>query len=60
MSMPKHCLPTNSPPAPSDNNKNVSDSGRDWSQDIYPPISQNVSKNFIKISLIIKNILKKF
>jgi hypothetical protein len=31
-----------------------SDSARHWSQDISPPISQIVLKNFIKISLIIK------
>jgi hypothetical protein len=31
-----------------------SDSARHWSQDICPPISQIVLKNFIKISLIIK------
>ena len=31
-----------------------SDSARHWSQDIWPPISQIVLKNFIKISLIIK------
>jgi len=31
-----------------------SDSVRHWSQDIYPPISQIVLKNFIKIGLIIK------
>ena len=32
----------------------ISDSARHQSQDICPPISQNVLKNFIKISLIIK------
>ena len=32
----------------------VSDSARHWSRDICPPISQIVLKNFIKISLIIK------
>jgi hypothetical protein len=31
-----------------------SDSARHWSQDICPPISQTVLKNFVKISLIIK------
>jgi hypothetical protein len=31
-----------------------SDSARHGSQDIYPPISQIVLKNFIKISLIVK------
>jgi hypothetical protein len=34
--------------------KNYSDSARHPSQDISPPISQIVLKNFIKISLIIK------
>ena len=34
--------------------KNISDSARHWSQDICPLISQIVLKNFIKISLIIK------
>ena len=32
-----------------------SDSARHWSQDICPPISQIVLKNFIKISLIIRD-----
>jgi hypothetical protein len=31
-----------------------SDADRHRSQDIYPPLSQIVLKNFIKISLIIK------
>jgi hypothetical protein len=30
------------------------DSARHWFQDICPPISQTVLKNFIKISLIIE------
>ena len=37
-----------------------SDSSRHQFQDICPPISQIVLKNFIKISLIVKNVLKKF
>ena len=39
---------TNSPPAPCDSNTNVSDSDRHRSQDVCPPISQIVLKNFIK------------
>jgi hypothetical protein len=38
----------------------ISDSARHWSQDIITPIFQIVLKNFIKISLIVKNVLKKF
>jgi hypothetical protein len=33
---------------------NSSDSARHWTQDICPPISKIVLKNFIKICLIIK------
>ena len=36
----------------------ISDSARHQSEDISPPIFQIVLKNFIKISLIVKNVLK--